>query len=72
MKYEVSGNILDHTEVPPVLKVVDGKYFDFEGQEYILVPEKSEEPTADGGMGIAVVIGLLVVGVLAFVLKGKK
>ena len=79
MKYKVvnsSGStekILEHTEVPPVLRVIDGKYYDFEGTEYTMVPDQVKVPEQEvfGGLGIIAIVALII-GIAVFSLTRKK
>jgi hypothetical protein len=68
------GTILPHGQVSPVLKVVDGKYFDFEGREFIMMPDKKESvPESEGGsLGIVAIGALVAIIAVVFLLSKKK
>jgi hypothetical protein len=65
------GKVLEHAEMPPVLKV-EGETLSWEGKEYSLVPDPVKETSEDGTMGLGILAVGLVIAVVAVVVLGKK
>ena len=65
------GKVLEHTEMPPVLKV-EGETLTWEGKEYSLVPEPTTTTPEGEGMGLGLIAIVAVILIVAVVALRKK